>query len=133
MSFPINILVTEDDMVLKRFYKQALESECREVTIVEEPGAAMSLLEEKSFDFLITDLLFSRQTGLDIIKKAVQVRPGIIILVASGHVTDNHYHGEMLEIDNIKGYLQKPFTIHELHEKIDSILSDGDGSPNRSI
>lgn len=118
------LLVTEDDPVLKRFYQQALENTCEELSVVESPLKAIELLESQNFDFLITDLKLTGKDGLDIISCAVENNPNIIILVASGYVTDSKYHDELSNVGNIKGFLQKPFTVEILHQKLESIISD---------
>jgi CheY-like chemotaxis protein len=117
------LLVIEDDPVLKRFYQQALEGIYKDLTVVESSLEAMNLLRNGKFDFLITDLKLSEKDGLDIISCAVENCPDIKILVASGYVTDAKYHNEMIHIINIKGFLQKPFTIEVLLQKISSIAS----------
>jgi DNA-binding NtrC family response regulator len=123
------MLVTEDDPVLKRFYQQALENICKELSVVESPVEAMRLLKSKKFDFLITDLKLTGKDGLDIISCAVENCPEIIILVASGYVTDSKYHDELVHVGNIKGFLQKPFTVEILHQKLESIVSDACNPP----
>ncbi len=123
------LLVTEDDPVLKRFYQQALENICRELTVVDSPIEAINLLKSRNFDFLITDLKLTVKDGLDIISCAVENCPDIIILVASGYVTDSKYHDELIQVGNIKGFLQKPFTVEALHQKLEAMVSDACSPP----
>ena len=122
------LLVTEDDPVLKRFYLQALKPICEKLKVVDSSTEAIALLKSQSFDFLITDLKLSEKDGLDIISCALDNCPDIIILVASGYVNDSKYHDELIRIKNVKGYLQKPFTMDVLHQKIKTILLNHDNS-----
>jgi two-component SAPR family response regulator len=126
-----SLLVSEDNLVLNRFYKQALENVCEELMIVESPVEAIDLLKSRSYEFLITDLKLADKTGLDIISCAVETCPEIKILVASGYVTDSEYHSDLLKTENVKGYLEKPFTYETLIEKIESILSDSCSHQNQ--
>ena len=121
--FISSMLVTEDDPVLKRFYQQALEDACKELNVVDSPEEALELLKSRKFDFLVTDLKLSEKNGLDIINCAVQQCPEITILVASGYVSDTQYQGELKQYSNIKGFLQKPFTIEDLYHKLEAIIS----------
>ena len=125
-----SLLVSEDDPVLKRFYQQALETLCEECIVVDSSLKAMELLSGRQFDFLITDLKLSEKDGLDIINCAVQNNPQISILVASGYVTDSKYHDELVQVSNVKGVLQKPFTIEVLHQKIKAIIGDPGNRPS---
>jgi two-component system capsular synthesis sensor histidine kinase RcsC len=120
-----SMLVTEDDPVLKRFYEQALENICENLTVVDSPHEAMNMLKVHQFEFLITDLKLSEKNGLDIITYAVQHCPKIIVLVASGYVSDTQYQAELQKVPNIKGFLQKPFTLDDLTRKIASMVSPG--------
>ncbi|MBF0432441.1 MAG: response regulator [Fibrobacteria bacterium] len=123
-------LVTEDDPVIKRFYEQALKDKCQSLKVVESSSEAMALLKSEQFDFLITDLKLSESSGVDIISCAVENLPDIKILVASGYVSDEQYQDELNKIDNVKGLMQKPFTLRDLTKKIESIIACGDNLPS---
>ena len=51
-----NLLVTEDDKILIRFYEQALESICEYHKVAGTSHEALEVLGTRTFDFLITDL-----------------------------------------------------------------------------
>ncbi len=117
-----HLLIAEDDFVLKRFYQQALKGKCEQLTIVDSPDEAIKLLAKNKFDLLISDLEFSGKNGLDVIRVAMEYSSEIKVLVASGFVADAKYQGELMAISCIKGFLQKPFTLQELLDKIEAIL-----------
>ena len=60
----------------------------------------------------------------------VEKNPGIKVLVASGYVQDLHYRRETEQVPNILGYLEKPFTLDELLDKVNDIISNHE---NRGI
>jgi two-component system cell cycle response regulator CpdR len=116
------LLVTEDDIVLRRFYQQALIPIAKELVVTETSSQAIALLEHQEFDFLITDLKMAEKDGIDIINQAVVSCPGIKILVASGYVSDAKYREKLAGFKNITGFLQKPFTVDTLLQKLESIF-----------
>ncbi len=122
------LIVTEDDKVLQRFYSQALADLCQELNVVESPQKAVEAMHNGACDFLITDLKLNETNGLEVVEKAISKNANIKILVASGYVTDQEYHDKMQNIPQIKGYLQKPFTLEELIQKIKSIAGVSDNS-----
>ena len=124
------LLVSEDDRVLIRFYSQALQDCCEFLSVVDTASEAIELLRYGDYDFLITDLKLEQKDGLDVVNSAIKYNSDIKILVASGYVTDSVYHDEMVKIKQIKGYLQKPFTLELLIQKIAEITSDAGNRPS---
>lgn len=119
-----HMLVTEDDPILKRFYEMALADVCENLEVVIDPELALEKLGHKQYDFLITDLKLGGKNGLDVISKAVVSNPDIKIMVASGYVNDAKYQDDLHSCPNIKGFLQKPFTVNILLQNLQSILLD---------
>ena len=117
-------LVIENDLVLKRFYQQALKNRCPTLHVVTSAREAMELLETQLFDFVITDLQLPGESSAAILDKAKKQNPHIKALVASGYCDDEKYKEQMAPSGVVKGYLQKPFTIHQLLEKIENILQN---------
>jgi len=126
-----NLLVSEDDAVLIRFYQQALLECCSNLKVTDSPNEAMEILKSESIDFLITDLKIAEKNGVDIMHCAVKHNPEIKILVASGYVSDHEYQDKLKDFTNIKGFLQKPFTVNTLLEKIASITGVGGNLSNQ--
>ena len=70
---------------------------------------------------LLADVIMPRMSGLELYQKVAALRPDIKVLYMSGY-TDNVIakHGILEEGVN---FLQKPFTIRELAQKVKSVLS----------
>jgi DNA-binding NtrC family response regulator len=117
-----NLLIVEDDPILRRFYKQSLKGYCGQLTLVDTSEKALEELKNCFYEFLITDLKLDSRNGLDVVQFAVERCSTIKILVASGYATDEAYHKQLGGTPNVKGFLQKPFTIEDLHSKLDTIL-----------
>jgi len=56
-----------------------------ELTVVEEPAGALRVLEDRSFDLLLTDLRTPGMTGLDLLREARHRALRIPIVVVTGH------------------------------------------------
>lgn len=127
------LLVTEDDPILMRFYQYALKGVCTEVRVMDDPDKALEELLEASFDFIITDLKLGGKNGLDIISKAVLKNPDVRVLVASGYVGDSKYREELECYPQIKGFLQKPFTVDELLRTVRGALCQCKSASDQSF
>lgn len=125
------VLVTEDDLVLMRFYRQALASICKEAVVVSSKEEAIRELERGAVDLLIADLQLPEEDGVAVVRQAISTQPHLPILIASGYVADERYRAEMDSLSNIKGYLEKPFTVDQLFQKIREIIGSDDTHPSR--
>ncbi|MEX0679898.1 MAG: response regulator transcription factor [Balneolales bacterium] len=115
----MNILVIEDDRIVRTLVKHVLEKEGHDVSIAEqgEAGEEMALAEE--FDIIILDIGLPDKSGLDVCKalRDNEVNTPILILSAYQN-TDTKITGLNTGADD---YLTKPFDNKELLARIDAI------------
>ena len=71
------------------------------------------------FDLLITDLAMPRMDGRELAERAVKLRPGLPVLLMSGH-PDEAMRRVLVEAD--RPYLQKPFTPEDLMSRVEEML-----------
>jgi len=101
------ILVVDDDRALRELLKDLLEEEGYRCEAVNSAETAIALLEEKTYDLLISDLRMTGLSGLDLLKQARLQRrdQAMIIITAFGTVAT--------AIESMKqgayDYLIKPF------------------------
>jgi CheY-like chemotaxis protein len=80
---------------------------------------AIKILKENEVAFVILDMLVPGMNGYEIYHQLKKIQPKVKILLASGYPEDQ---SEMrLENIGFNGYLQKPFNLKQLSEKIDEI------------
>jgi len=108
------ILVVDDEEAYRSLMAGHLERKGFEVEKAEDGKQALALLQDSSFDVLVTDLMMPKVSGLDLLRQAKKLDPWleVIVITASGQV--GNAISAMRE-DGAFDYLLKPLeTIGEL-------------------
>lgn len=111
------ILVVEDDNIVRMLVVDVLEE--LEYTVLEAADAkeALGYLQNDSqtIDLLMTDKGLPDMDGIELAKKARELRPALPILFASGYA-------ENIDAPAGMQIIGKPFSIDQLRDKVNSIL-----------
>ncbi len=100
-----HILMLDDEEVLVRYQSRLLERQGFKVTGFTSPARALDFLREDpdAVDGLITDLNLPGASGIDVIREARRLRPGLPVILMSGLISDelreaarDHGVGELL-------------------------------------
>lgn len=80
-----NILVIDDDQLLIQLLEKALSKAGHQVRGVQDPVQGLRLLDEQSFDLVITDIYMPRLSGIKVLEmaKALDETIEVILLTAS--------------------------------------------------
>ena len=106
------VLIVDDDENLLKFIRAALESEGYQCETVMNPLSALEFISKGSFDIMITDIVLPMMSGLELTKKAKNVKPHMAIIIATGFI-DAFSYDEAIEA-GASDFLKKPFTVKEL-------------------
>jgi PAS domain S-box-containing protein len=115
------ILVVEDDALVRRHVVSLLRG--LGYRVIEADGAkpALDLLEQAEVDLLFTDVMMAGgMNGRELADEAAQRRPGIKILLTSGHIAEGVLSGER-ELPG-GGLLSKPYSPALLASRIRQVL-----------
>jgi two-component system response regulator PilR (NtrC family) len=83
---PFDVLVVDDERMIRELLRRVLENVCRSVTTAESGQEAIDLLETREFQLVITDLRMPGKGGLDVLRAAHARSVAIRLLVISGFV-----------------------------------------------
>ncbi|MBV8252100.1 MAG: response regulator transcription factor [Chitinophaga sp.] len=114
----MKVLIVEDEQIMAQemttFLKTAYTCE-----VVGNAVAAIHMLEDGPYDFLLLDLGLPDMDGLQLLREARKISPdaAIIILTARGQLEDR-IKGLDLGADD---YLPKPFSLLELQSRMQAI------------
>ena len=116
------ILVAEDEAAVLSLAKKVLERHGYTVLAALAPGEAISLAEahEGEIHLLLTDVVMPGMNGRQLRERIEALRPGIRTLFASGYPDEVITSSGFLDED--APFLQKPFTVRGLAEKVRSVL-----------
>ncbi len=118
------ILLVEDDESVREFTADALREHGYHIISASDGPEAIRQLQQsgRTIDLLLTDMVMPRMNGKELADQIIRIQPGIRVLFASGY-TDV----QLFDADSIrKGiqFIQKPFSISSLLEKIRTILGN---------
>ena len=123
MSKDMKFLVVDDYSTMRRIVKNLLHDlGYANVTEADDGKTALPLLQNGSFDFLITDWNMPGMPGLDLLKAVRSddrlAKLPVLMLTAEAK------REQIVEAAQagVNGYVIKPFTAQTLKEKIDKIL-----------
>lgn len=113
------VLVVDDDPIICDFIAEVLRRKNIEVVTADTGKKALTLIAEKSFDMVFTDLRMPEVTGIEILKKVKEVSPRTITVIITGFGSiESAVEAMRLGAFN---YLIKPFasdTIDAIIEKV---------------
>ncbi|MDH4227415.1 MAG: response regulator [Deltaproteobacteria bacterium] len=113
------LLIVDDDKALTNFMKSAL-SGIGSIEAVNDPNAALALLNNCSYDVMICDIYMPYMDGIELLKRSKVVQPTLDVMVITSS-------DEMQKVrDAVKSgasdYIKKPFTQEVLREAVGDIL-----------
>ena len=112
------VMVVEDSVIIRMTMVDMLEEigiPCAEAG--DGPQALGILAIDKDIDVLMTDLGLPGMSGLELAQQALELRPHLKIIVASGY--SEPAAGSSGELRQAV-YLQKPFTLAQLRKALDT-------------
>ena len=117
------ILVLDDNKVFLTIAFDVLTNAGHEVQTVANTGNIEKILNNESYDLLITDIIMPEKEGIEIIMMAKEKYPAMKIIAITGMQMGDSF--DLLKIaENIgaHGTLKKPFSNSQLVEKVTSLI-----------
>ncbi|MBW2605640.1 MAG: response regulator [Deltaproteobacteria bacterium] len=116
------VLLVDDEEVIQKVCKELLENIGYKVFLANDGKKAIELYRKNQdeIDIVLLDMIMPNMSGGEAYDRMKKINPDIKVLLSSGYSID----GEATAILNrgCDSFIQKPFSINELSEKIRSIL-----------
>lgn len=127
----MRILIVEDERSLAREIETFLTEEHFQCDLAFNGERASELLAENTYDFVLLDIGLPDYNGLDLIQEAKDYNSEayFIVITAKGELNDK-LKGFELGADD---YLAKPFSLLELHSRIQAITRRKFGQQSSQI
>jgi two-component system, cell cycle sensor histidine kinase and response regulator CckA len=121
------ILVVEDEAMVRGFVRDILNGHGYKVIEAESGLRALDISRgfKGIMDLLVTDVIMPQMTGSELARRIVALRPDIRVLYMSGYTDDVIAQHGILDAD--VNFLQKPFTVQSLTERVRDILDSRNG------
>lgn len=115
---PLRLLVVEDNADARYLVCETLRALGHEVQDVASGEEALPQLAQHEFDVLFTDVSLPGMSGVDLARQAIQQRPHLALLFASGYGDELTRHLEFPAQS-----LQKPYDIEQLQAILEQIAT----------
>ncbi len=118
------ILIAEDDNAMLNFLTLALRRAGHEVVAATDGHSAMNAIKKTdNFNLLLTDIVMPGMDGLELSKKARELRPKIKIMFITGFAAMIMEHESKTKNQN-EHMLSKPFHLNDLVTKVEELLKE---------
>ena len=118
-KYPLNILVVDDEINIRKTLTFCLEGEGHRVVAVSNPSDARAEATRRSFDMAFVDLRLGAEHGLDLLPELLATSPWMKIVVITAYASIDTAVKSMKS--GSTDYLPKPFTpvqVKHITEKV---------------
>lgn len=125
MDESLRALIVEDDLYMRMLLRSLLLSlGVKDVSEAKNGGIALSILADRDFDFILSDLTMMPMDGIEFTRAVRQsgkvVNPFIPIIMVTSHTERQHV--EAARDAGVTEFLAKPVTINNLTMRISEIV-----------
>lgn len=115
----MNILLVEDDTMLRDGLSDLLEGAGHRVKAVGDGAAGAQEGRENAYDMVILDLMLPKIDGIEVCRRLRTVRPALPILMLTARgAEEEKVKGLQAGADD---YVTKPFGVHELLARVEAL------------
>ncbi len=117
------VFLIDDDEMVADVSELILKNSGYDVVSAKSGKEAIEVYKENHsrIDMVILDMILPDMGGGDTYDRLKEINPGVKVLLASGYDID--YQGRDIMERGCDGFIQKPFNMNELLEKVRGILT----------
>ncbi len=119
---PINILIVDEDPVVRQMVTKAVNSPYHRFKTAENGKDALDLIKKIDFDIVIADINSPILNGLDLMSETQKLKPETVFMILTGYSRDYSY--DRVIGAGTKDFIKKPFTNEELKNKLVRIIDE---------
>jgi PAS domain S-box-containing protein len=116
------ILLVDDEALIRNLGSRMLQSFGYTVLLAEDGLKAIDLYERRGrdIDLVILDWTMPRMSGLDALRRLAELNPAVRVVFSSGYAAETAVPAELPQV---AGFLNKPYRLEELGQKVRAVLS----------
>ena len=113
---PIQIMVLDDEEIVGKRLKTALEKSPYEVEIFQDSRLAIDRIAEKEFDIVVTDVRMEGFNGMEVLEHVLEKSPRTRVILITGYATVEVAREALTR--GAFDFIAKPFKPNDLREVI---------------
>lgn len=135
MTEEINILVVDDESLMRNLIYKILGQQKYKVKLAASVEEALEALSQKEFQLVISDIKMPERNGLELLQRVKQDYPRTGVVMMTGYA-DTYSAREVL-LSGAEEYITKPFKSRELSSAVEKaywrVLSHPQRRDDRSV
>ncbi|MDH4319487.1 MAG: response regulator [Desulfobulbaceae bacterium] len=116
VSGSVRILVVDDEVIVGNRLKQIFEKMGYEVEVRTNGTSALEVLDQKSFDIVITDLKMEGVDGMAVLGRVRELNPATKVIIITGYAQLET--SEQAFQEGVFDFIAKPFRLDELKQVV---------------
>jgi DNA-binding NtrC family response regulator len=117
MERSLELLVVDDEPIVGRRLKPALEKDGYAVEVFEDGRSALARLREKAFDIVVTDVRMDEVDGIQVLEAVQQMSADTKVIIITGYATVELAHEALAK--GAFDFIAKPFKPNDLRSIIE--------------
>jgi DNA-binding NtrC family response regulator len=117
MATGLEILVLDDEAIVGKRLKPALEKEGHTVEVFEDGRAALERLRQREFDIVVTDVRMDEVDGIQVLETVQGISARTKVIIITGYATVELAHEALAK--GAFDFIAKPFKPQDLRAVID--------------
>lgn len=126
MDNKVAVLLLDDEPIVGKRLKPAVEKMGCEVEVFEDPRVALQRIDEKTFDIVVTDIRMDEIDGIEVLERVKKKSPRTKVIMITGYAMMALAREAMEK--GAYDFIAKPFTPEELRKAITK-AADALGTP----
>ena len=114
------VLVVDDDLSVADAISRTLNRRGHEAIVVHNGLDAIRAAQNQSPDLVVLDVVMPGMDGGQLFDRIRQILPNMKVLLSSGYTINGQ--AEKILHRGCNGFIQKPFSLYELSEKIRAVM-----------
>jgi two-component system cell cycle response regulator CpdR len=117
----IRILLAEDEEAMRTYLARALQNAGYDVVAVDRGTAALPLLENESFDLLLSDIVMPEMDGIELAQRCSEISPQTKVMFITGFAAVSLRASREAPQTKV---LSKPFHLKDLVLEVQRLFGD---------
>jgi PAS domain S-box-containing protein len=116
------VLVVDDEQMVRDLLQQALEDQGYTVLLADNGPMAIDIIKQQpgGIKLVLLDLSMPGMSGAEVLPELRKIQPEIKVMLSSGYSEAESM--KLFEGQQVTAFLQKPFTLNTLREKVKSCI-----------